>query len=151
MFRGVNQLNLDTKGRLTFPTRYRERLQSRSEGEVVVTVDPGDPCLLVYDLSEWELIERKLVAMPNVNKAVRRLQRILIGYASECTMDGNGRILIQPTLREFAGLEKKVVLVGQGKKFELWDEAKWNEQRDVWLAEPADEAEMSAQLEELSL
>lgn len=151
MFRGVNQLNLDTKGRLTFPTRYRERLQSRSEGEVIVTVDPSDPCLLVYDLSEWEVIERKLVAMPNVNKAVRRLQRILIGYASECTMDSNGRIVVQPTLREFAGLEKKVVLVGQGKKFELWDEVKWNEQRDVWLAEPSDESDMSAQLEELSL
>ncbi|RFA30316.1 cell division/cell wall cluster transcriptional repressor MraZ [Alkalilimnicola ehrlichii] len=150
MFRGVSHLNLDAKGRLTFPSRYRERLQAYCEGEMVITVDP-DHCLLVYALPDWEVIEAKLAKLPSLKPQNRRLQRLLIGYATECPMDGNGRILLPPPLRDFAGLDKKVVLVGQGNKFELWDEATWNERREVWLAQAAEEMELSAELEELSL
>jgi MraZ protein len=134
LFRGVNRLNLDAKGRLAVPTRYRERLQERCAAELVVTIDP-DHCLLIYPLPEWQEIERKLMKLPSFNKAARNLQRLLVGHATEVEMDGQGRVLLPPALRDFARLDKHVVLIGQGNKFELWDEERWNSQRDGWLDE----------------
>ncbi len=119
-------------------------------GEVVVTVDP-DHCLLVYPLPEWEEIEQKLVRLPSLKPQTRRLQRLLIGHATEAQLDGSGRILLPPPLRSFAGLDKKVVLIGQGNKFELWDESTWSERCDQWLAEAAEDFELSEELESLSL
>lgn len=150
MFRGVAQINLDVKGRMAFPSRYRAKLIQSSDGQVVVTVD-RDHCLLIYPLPEWERIEQKLIRLPTLNRATRRLQRLLIGHATECQLDGNGRILLPPPLREFAGLDKKAVLIGQGNKFELWDESVWNERRDQWLAEAAQENELPEELEALSI
>lgn len=151
MFRGVNVLNLDAKGRIAMPTRYREELLQQSGGKMVVTVD-RDHCLLVYPLGEWEEIERKLVRLPSFNKQARSLQRLLIGHATECEMDGNGRILLAPPLRSFAHLDKRVVLIGQGNKLELWDEEAWNGKCDEWLDEgDLDSAELPAELETLSL
>lgn len=136
---------------MAFPSRYRDRLVSYCDGHVVVTVD-RDHCLLVYPLPDWEVIEQKLVRLPSLNRQARRLQRLLIGHATECQLDGNGRILLPPPLREFAGLDKKTVLIGQGNKFELWDEETWAQNRDAWLAEAAEEDdELSAELESLSL
>lgn len=152
MFRGVTNLSLDAKGRMAVPARYRDRLQAESEGRVVVTVD-RDGCLLIYPLGEWEAIERELVKLPTLNKQARRLQRLLIGHATECEFDGQGRILVPGPLREFAGIDRRVVLIGQGNKFELWDEDTWNERRAAWMA--ADEndegLELPAALETLSL
>ena len=119
-------------------------------GEVVVTVDP-DHCLLVYPLPEWEEIEQKLVRLPSLKPQTRRLQRLLIGHATEAQLDGSGRILLPPPLRTFAGLDKKVVLIGQGNKFELWDEPTWSERCEQWLAEAAEDFELSEELESLSL
>jgi len=150
MFRGVNALNLDSKGRLAIPTRYREMLARHCDGHMVVTVD-RDHCLLLYPLSDWEEIERKLVKLPSFNEQARRLQRLLIGHATECELDASGRILLPPPLREFASLEKAVVLIGQGHKFEIWDEATWNTQRAEWLASGAGSGVMPAELESLSL
>lgn len=150
MFRGVNNLNLDAKGRMAMPARYRERLMDSGEGCLIVTVD-RDGCLLLYPLPEWERIETALMARPNMDKQVRRLQRLLLGHATECELDGQGRILLPTPLREYAGLEKKAVLVGQGNKFELWDEQTWITQRDAWLKEEEDTAELSSALESLSL
>ncbi|WP_126453496.1 division/cell wall cluster transcriptional repressor MraZ [Sulfuriflexus mobilis] len=150
MFRGVNNITLDAKGRMAMPTRYRERLQERCEGQLVITVD-RDHCLLLYPLPEWEEIERKLVRLPSLNKQARRLQRLLIGHATECQLDGNGRVLLPPPLREFASLNRQAVLIGQGNKFELWDEQVWTERRDVWLVEEDDELEMPDELGSLSL
>lgn len=132
MFRGVNRINLDAKGRLAIPTRYRERLRECCASELVITVDP-DHCLLIYPMPEWQEIECKLMKLPSFNKAARQLQRLLVGYATELEMDAQGRVLLPPLLREFAGLKKHAVLIGQGIKFELWDESRWNEQRDEWL------------------
>jgi MraZ protein len=115
-----------------------------------VTVD-RDHCLLVYPLPEWEHIEQKLVRLPSLNRSARRLQRLLIGHATECQLDGSGRILLPPPLREFAGLEKHTVLIGQGNKFELWDESAWTQRRDEWLVEAADSDELPGDLESLSL
>lgn len=150
MFRGVNTLNLDAKGRLAMPTRYREPLRERCDGTLVVTVDP-DHCLLIYPLPAWVEIERQLMKLPALNERVRRVQRLLVGHATECDLDGSGRILLPPPLREFARLDKRVVLVGQGNKFELWEEGAWNERREAWLAEGLGELELDAGLETLSL
>lgn len=140
MFRGINGINIDAKGRIGMPTRYRERLQLDSLSKVILTIDTEELCLLLYPLPEWEEIEKKLASLPSFNPAARRIQRLLIGHATEIEMDGQGRILLPPLLREYAGLTKKVVLVGQGKKFELWDETHWDKCRRRWLQEESDPA-----------
>lgn len=151
MFRGVNTVNLDSKGRLAIPTRYREQLVRLCEGQMVVTVD-RDGCLLLYPLPEWEEIERKLARLSSFQKQTRRLQRLLIGHATECEMDANGRILLSQPLREFAGLEKAVVLIGQSNKFEIWSESTWTERRKEWIeGDGEDEGDLPADLESLSL
>ena len=150
MFRGVNALNLDIKGRLAIPTRYRDEIVRLANGRMVITVD-RDHSLLLYPLPEWEEIERKLVKLPSFNVQARRLQRLLIGHATEVELDGNGRILLPPLLREFAGLDKAVVMIGQGNKFEIWDEAKWNERRSEWLKAAEGESELPDELGSLSL
>ena len=150
MFRGVNTLTLDAKGRMAMPTRYRDRLMSHCDGQLVVTVD-RDHCLLLYPLPEWEVLERKLIKLPSLNKQARRLQRLLIGHATEMELDGNGRILLPPPLREFAELDKRIVLIGQGNKFEIWNEAQWAERRDVWLTEVDGDEDLPGELESLSL
>ena len=150
MFRGGTSLSLDIKGRMAMPTKYRDRLQEMCGGQLVITVD-RDHCLLVYPLPEWEDIERKLVKLPSLNKQARRLQRLLIGHATECELDSAGRILLSPLLREFACIDKQVMLIGQGNKFELWDEATWNTRRESWLNDAEGEEALSAELESLSL
>ena len=99
----------------------------------MVTIDTDDPCLLLYPLATWEAIESQLEALPSLNPKVRRIQRLLIGHASECELDGQGRLLLSSILQEHAKLDKKLMLVGQGKKFELWSEANWLSQRESWL------------------
>ena len=149
MFRGATKVTLDAKGRLAVPTRYRERIATRSDGELVVTVDK-DHCLLIYPLPEWEEIERKLVRLPSLHKRAREMQRIMVGYATEVDIDGHGRILLSRELRDFAGLDRQAILIGQGNKFELWDEERWNEKRDAWLSSE-DDGDLPPELESLSL
>ena len=149
MFRGATKVTLDAKGRLAIPTRYRERIAARCGGQLVATVD-RDYCLLIYPFPDWEEIERKLVRLPSLNKKARRLQRLMVGYATEVDLDGHGRILLPRELREFAGLERQAILIGQGNKLELWDEDSWNEKRDEWLGDD-DETDLPGELESLSL
>ncbi len=150
MFRGASKVTLDAKGRMAIPTRYRARLEERCDNQLVVTVD-RDYCLLVYPLPEWEEIERRLVRLPSLNRQARRLQRLMVGYATEVELDGHGRILLSRELREFAGLDRQAMLIGQGNRFELWDETRWTERRDAWLEEEsADEGGLTAELESLS-
>jgi MraZ protein len=149
-FRGVSNLSLDAKGRIVLPARYRERLLAICESQLIVTIDTDQPCLLIYPLPEWERIEEKIEALPSFNPTTRRIQRLLIGHATEIEVDANGRMLLSNPLREYAQLDKKVVLIGQGKKFELWDEAVWNERMSSWLNESGDGATPDA-LAELTL
>jgi MraZ protein len=136
VFRGVSHLSLDAKGRLAIPTRYRDALQGESAGgpaddagagALVLTVDPSR-CLLLYPRLAWEPIQARLMSLSSFNEPIRRLQRLLVGYAEDVDLDGAGRILVSGQLRQYAGLEHRVVLVGQGNKFELWDEARWLDQ-----------------------
>lgn len=134
MFRGVSVLNLDAKGRLAIPARYREQLQACCASRLVITVD-ADHCLLIYPEPNWVEIERKLERLPSFNPTARKLQRLYIGHAQDVEMDAQGRVLLPPSLRDFASLDKRVALVGQGNKFELWDEDAWVGRRDEWLNE----------------
>lgn len=136
---------------MAVPTKYRDRLQAQGEGQLVVTLDMNDPCLLMYPVSEWEDIERKLVRLPSLNKQAARLKRLLLGHAAEVDMDSHGRILLPPALRELVKLDKKVILLGQGNKFEVWDEQTWNDHRDKWLDESGNDEGLSDELESLSL
>jgi MraZ protein len=139
MFRGVTAIQLDGKGRLTLPAKYRSVIQDIASGVVVVTIDMDSSCLLLYPLNEWEVIEKKLSALSSFNPATRRLQRLLIGHASEMELDAQGRFLLPQKLRDYAHFDKSVVMVGQGKKFEMWDENLWDKKRLEWLDEHASE------------
>lgn len=125
MFQGSHSINLDAKGRLAVPAKYRDDLASACGGRLVMTAHTQDRCVLVYPETEWDSILPKIEALPTFNKAALRAQRLLIGYATALELDGNGRVLVPPTLRDYAGLEKKLMLVGLGRKFELWSEAAW--------------------------
>ena len=129
MFRGVAQLNLDSKGRLAVPSRFRDALAARCSGHLVITAD-SDRCLLIYPLPDWEPIEQKLMALSSFNAQIRELQRRLVGYAEDVVMDATGRILVPPALRHFAQLEKAAVLIGQGNKFELWNKDNWEQRME---------------------
>jgi MraZ protein len=152
VFRGITAITVDTKGRLTVPTRYRDLLTNAETSHVVITIDTDAPCLLLYPLKEWEVIERKVAELPSFNPVARRIQRLLVGHATELEIDSHGRLLVPPVLREYAGLSKEVMLVGQGKKFELWSAERWNSSREDWLASGlATAEEMPAELKDLAL
>lgn len=116
------------------PSRYRDEIVARSGGQLVVTIDAVDPCLCVYPLPEWELIEAKLRELPSLREEVRRLQRLLIGNAVDLELDSSGRFLVPLRLREYAKLDKRAMLVGQLNKFQLWDEDAWNALTEADLA-----------------
>lgn len=134
MFRGVSVISIDAKGRIVIPVRYRDDLL-KNRSCVVLTIDTEEKCLLLYPMQIWEDIEAKLTELPSFNPAARRIQRLLIGHATESELDVQGRLLLPPLLREYAAIERRVMFVGQGKKFELWDEAHWIARRKRWLEE----------------
>ncbi|RXK32631.1 cell division/cell wall cluster transcriptional repressor MraZ [Arsenophonus endosymbiont of Bemisia tabaci Asia II 3] len=152
MFRGATLVNLDSKGQLTVPTRYRGMLNEESEGQMVFTLDLHQPCLLLYTLPEWEIIKKKLSQLSTMNPAERRVQRLLLGHASECQMDSAGRLLLANTLRQHARLKKAVILAGQINKFELWDEQTWYQQVQTDIeAQHSTNEPLSTRLQDLSL
>lgn len=148
VFRGVTLLALDAKGRLAIPARHRDALAAPSAGRLILTVDHSR-CLLLYPLAAWAPIERQLMALPSFDERIRGLQRLLVGHAEDIEMDAAGRILVSPALRRYAALDRQTVLVGQGHKFEVWDEARWAAQTDRTIAMPA--AELPPELAGVSL
>ncbi len=151
MFRGINTINMDAKGRLAMPARYREQLLESCSGRLVVTIDTNHRCLLLYPLPEWEQIERQIESLSSFDAMSQRVKHLLIGHANDLDMDGNGRILLPQELRQYAGLEKHLCLIGQGKKLEIWSQEAWNEQRDQWLSESTQEGELPEKLRSLAL
>jgi MraZ protein len=150
MLRGATQVTLDDKGRMVMPTRYREQIAVQSQGRLVVTVD-REKCLLIYPLPEWEQTERKLMSLPSLHPQSRKLQRLMVGHATDVELDGHGRFLLPPELRKFARLERHGMLVGQGNRFELWDETRWNEQCDEYLKSEETPTDLPSELDSLSL
>ena len=126
MFRGINPVNLDAKARLAISAKYRRRLIEISNGQLVLTVHPFDQCLLLYPLPEWERVEDQVNALPNsaLGKA-RRLQHLMVGYATEIELDSASRVIVPNLHRVYADIEKRIMLVGQGNKFEIWSEERW--------------------------
>ena len=149
-FRGINAVNLDLKGRFAMPKRYRESIADACDNNLVATIDLHSPCLLIYTQDEWEVIERKLMALPNMDPNARLVQRMLLGYASEIEMDSQGRLLLPSLLREHASLDKQALLLGQGNKFELWSQASWDQERPEMLNQ-VQGLEISGSLTNLSL
>ncbi|MCB1677174.1 MAG: division/cell wall cluster transcriptional repressor MraZ [Halioglobus sp.] len=149
MFRGVQHINLDAKGRLAIPARQREPLLSQCAGQLVVTIDVQTKCLVIYPLPEWERVAQDIESLPSLKYAVRRFQRLVLGYATDVELDGSGRMLLPPSHREYARLEKKVVLVGQGKKLELWAEDRWLAECEQALEDSGPEAELPEELQSL--
>lgn len=146
-FLGSHAINMDAKGRLAIPARVREDLETLCDGRIVLTAHTEERCLLVYPEPQWEEILPKIEALPSFNKAVRRTQRLLIGHATPLELDGAGRILVPQTLRDYAGLEKKLYLIGQGRKLELWSEDRWLS----WLEEDDGDEEIPEEMKSLSL
>jgi MraZ protein len=137
---------------MSIPARYRPQLEQDANNQLVITIGTDDPCLLLYPLQEWESLEQKIESLPSFNKAARRVQRLLIGHATEVELDTSGRILVPPLLRDYAKLEKTIMLVGQGKKFEIWSEAQWEANRQDWLAiDSSEDKDFPAELMSLSI
>lgn len=132
MFQGAAALSLDAKGRLAIPARHRDALAVEN-GQVVLTAHPHG-CLLVYPVPAWTPIRDKVLAAPSLDPLSAQLKRLLVGFAQEEDLDAAGRVLVAPSLRQFARLEKQVWLVGQGSHFELWSDAGWQKQQEAMLA-----------------
>jgi len=154
VFLGVSTLNLDAKGRIAIPAKHRETLAQACASRVVVTINPNrdDRCLWLYPENEWREIARNLSRLPPMIRQNQLIQRLMLGHASEVDLDGQGRVLLPNELREYAGLGKRVSLVGQMHKFEIWDEEIWSGSREQWLGEAlTEEAGMSEELKGMRL
>jgi len=126
VFRGANSINLDSKGRIAIPAKYRNSIAESAESHMIVTCDPYENCLLIFTLKHWESTEADLQALSNSKPLFRRLKRIMLAHATEVDMDASGRLLIPGVLRERASLNKESMLIGQGNTFQLWNESEWN-------------------------
>ena len=123
MFFGETAINLDAKGRLAVPMRYRDDLKEQCGNRMVLTYSAFDSgALWLYLEQEWQRVRKEVMALPSSNPSHRALQRRLVGSATAVEPDGNGRILLPPSLRDVTGLEKRVVMLGMGNRFEIWNE-----------------------------
>lgn len=133
MFRGITKVSLDAKGRMALPARLREQMIDVCGGKVVLTIDMREKCLMLYPLPEWEKVQETLSGLSNVRSDIRTVQRLLIGHATDLDLDSQGRVLIPALLRDYALLGKKLILLGQGNKVEVWNEQQWQERLGDWL------------------
>lgn len=122
MFTGASNLSIDAKGRMAIPTRYRDALGVN----LVVTADPSG-CLLLFAADAWQPFEARVSALPNMNPRIKAMQRMWLGYKSDCEVDGAGRVVLTPEMRDYAKLDRKVQMIGQGDRFELWSERGWQD------------------------
>ncbi len=144
MYRGCSKISIDNKGRLAVPSRYRALILEQAQNNLVITLNPLDRSLYLYPLPEWEIIEDKLAALSDFDKQSRRTKQMMRGYANDCQLDSQGRILIPKELRGHAELSRQAIILGQGNKFEIWNEKTWEKQRDDWLESVGDESTSSS-------
>ena len=140
VFRGFNKISIDSKGRLAVPSRYRDLIAVQTENNLIITLNPLDRSLWLYPLYEWNVIENKLATLSDFDKQSRRTKQMMRGYASDCQLDSQGRILLPKELRSYAELTKQAVILGQGNKFEIWNESAWDIQSDEWLESVDDDS-----------
>ncbi len=146
MFQGSHGINMDAKGRIAIPAKQREALMSSCGGRLVMTAHTQDKCVLVFPEDEWQKLLPKIEALPQMNRMAMRTQRLLMGYATSLELDANGRVLVPQTLRDYANLDKKLMLVGLGKKLELWSVDSW----DASVTDSELEGELPPELEALT-
>jgi len=152
VLRGATELSIDAKGRMALPAPERERLRGDyGSSEMILTINFQERCLWLYPLEEWDRIEKTLTSLSSLDKNIVRMKRLLLGHAKDCSLDGQGRIALPPFLREYARLGKKVVLMGQGSKYEIWDAESFNTLRDDWIEEQAAVGDMSESTLEITL
>ena len=152
MLRGAHSISLDQKGRIAIPTKYRDAINEQCGGRFVCTIDIQNPCLLLFPLNNWEKLEQKLSKISSTNPLESKLQRILLGYASDCELDASGRILIPLTLRNYAKLTKELMLVGQLNRFEIWSSTVWNDRiAEDLMSIPTENWSNSERLKDFSL
>jgi MraZ protein len=125
MFRGRYEHTIDSKGRISIPSRFREILSEKYDDRLVIT--NFDQCLVAFPYEEWSALEQKVTSLSLLKKEVKTFLRFFYSSAMDCSIDKQGRLLIPPTLRDYAVLQKDVVLVGEGKKIEIWAKEKWND------------------------
>jgi MraZ protein len=130
MFRGSSYHTIDDKGRIVIPSRFREIV--RSEGADGLMISGMDDCLLAYSFAEWSHLEFKIKQLAEKNEHMRRFRRMFIGSAFECLCDKQDRVLIPPTLREYADLTKDIVLTGVTDHFEIWNRERWEREKHAW-------------------
>lgn len=130
MFRGSDPINMDAKGRMAIPTRYRALLSEICQGDLVITIDMKSTCLTLSPLPEWKNFEAKVAALPALDDLGEMLSRFVVGQAKDIQLDANGRILIPSELREYAEIDKKLILVGRTQRLEIWAEDNWNTERE---------------------
>ncbi len=151
MFRGISKASLDDRGRFAMPTRFRNALKSRSDGKLVITIDRQDKCLLLYPDAEWITVENVLEQLSNLRPAVRQLQRMLVGFATDVELDSNGRVLIPPILRRYAEIDRAVMVMGQPNKLELWSEEVLNAEMPLWRRQGNEAFESLKELADVQL
>ena len=127
VFQGPSEISLDAKGRLAIPTRYREALRLQGQGHLVITAHPHR-CLLLYPRPAWEPIRDAIMKKSGLDRQTTLLQGLLVGHADDVEMDAAGRVLVSPALRRFAGIERELMMFGQGTHFKLWNPADWDRQ-----------------------
>ncbi len=137
MFRGFNAVTIDAKGRLAVPARFRELLAARNVDTLIMTISPWDRCIWAYPLPEWEGIDSKLHALPAADPEARMAKRVVLGHATDCQFDAQGRVLVPQELRDLVHIDRRTVVLGQGNKLELWDDESWQRRRGEWLQEVA--------------
>ncbi len=148
MFRGSSFHTIDAKGRLIIPARFRDVI--RADGGERVMLSRMDGCLVAYPLDGWRRIESRILQLAQKNDSLRRFRRVFIGGAFDCACDKQERILIPPLLRDYAGLQKDVVLVGVLDHFEIWSREKW-EQENLNLEEDLKQEEVRKDIASLGL
>ena len=133
MFRGIHKVTVDSKGRFAVPSKIRDLLKREQVIDLVSTLNPWDRALWIYPLLEWERIENVLSTLSDFDKQTRRTKQIMRGYASDCLLDPQGRVLLSKEIRSLTGINKDSILLGQGNKLEVWDSSNWKDERDSWL------------------
>jgi MraZ protein len=130
VFQGATQVNLDAKGRMAVPTKVRDPLTAGGTVKLVLTAHP-DGCLLLYPQPAWEPIRARVMSFPSLDRQFSVWKRLLVGFAEDVELDGAGRLLISPELRDFAKITRPVMFVGQGSHFEVWDLETWNANLEI--------------------